>query len=902
MNKAIEEMDERIIDMNNTINSIIQNNTNDRDYMSKNLLSNLRYLVEYILYKVYIIDNAKEYVEYSQQNLHKVMSYVKGRADLKSLTIFHTFLQSSSSHSIPIGDGASRVMIKYLTYLIDLKEFVSNKFHMDILENLYLFPLNVGEDMEQYYSQILKVVNEVKIDHSSEIFTNQYYVRKVKPVIIDGSEFYEITLTDATDYNNKFNRIVVYSKEKIIDYYAIKISTVNKVIELFDKNIDVKIIKNYKIAIRPCEINNYAKIFGLSTKISHKYGEYDLLMSYILYNKCNLLDIAQMQPNDYNMFKNYMSSANTDIIVSLIDESRKILLNNKDGSNILRYLLLHLNNSVIKSQLADAPNGYISNLYLLPGTIPFDQMPYASSLINHNIELSDLYECINPLERDHEFLSRDICMNSDNNDIIYNKTNELELIYPNLNDLIQTFNDSLYLPKHKNRILINNGKYVYAQGYEEDTIAIIKKLYSFTNSKYDEYDNIYSNWKQITTYEFSDSNKELICSNLFNESNIALIYGSAGCGKTEIIKIISDILSDSKIIFVAKTHPAVENMRVRIPNKSNFEFKTIDKYLNSMDECDLLIIDECSTVDNFDMNELLQTKDIKRLILVGDIYQIESIKFGNWFRFVKELLPDKCIYELDGNFRTKENTLLDLWKRVRLNDSDIIEYLSNHNMSSSDYSTIFEKDEDDEILLCLNYDGPYGINSINKYLQSNNSNIAYEWGINTYKVGDPILFNDLNRFSPVLYNNLKGEILNISKADDHITFDILVNIVIEDYQAYSVGLEVLSRKDSSTTIRFSVYANTNEDGEDKKECIIPFVVAYATSIHKSQGLEYDSVKIILNDEIGDVISLNIFYTAITRAKKKLKIYWSPECMNKIINEFNIKNSDDINIIKSKIKL
>ena len=223
-------------------------------------------------------------------------------------------------------------------------------------------------------------------------------------------------------------------------------------------------------------------------------------------------------------------------------------------------------------------------------------------------------------------------------------------------------------------------------------------------------------------------------------------------------------------------------------------------------------------------------------------------------------------------------------------------------MSSSDYSTIFEKDEDDEILLCLNYDGPYGINSINKYLQSNNSNIAYEWGINTYKVGDPILFNDLNRFSPVLYNNLKGEILNISKADDHITFDILVNIVIEDYQAYSVGLEVLSRKDSSTTIRFSVYANTNEDWEDKKECIIPFVVAYATSIHKSQGLEYDSVKIILNDEIGDVISLNIFYTAITRAKKKLKIYWSPECMNKIINEFNIKNSDDINIIKSKIKL
>ena len=66
-------------------------------------------------------------------------------------------------------------------------------------------------------------------------------------------------------------------------------------------------------------------------------------------------------------------------------------------------------------------------------------------------------------------------------------------------------------------------------------------------------------------------------------------------------------------------------------------------------------------------------------------------------------------------------------EKVRNNDSDIVEYLSNHNMSTSDYTSMFEK-EDDEILLCLNYDCPYGINSINKYLQSDNPNIAYEWG------------------------------------------------------------------------------------------------------------------------------------------------------------------------------
>ena len=215
---------------------------------------------------------------------------------------------------------------------------------------------------------------------------------------------------------------------------------------------------------------------------------------------------------------------------------------------------------------------------------------------------------------------------------------------------------------------------------------------------------------------------------------------------------------------------------------------------------------------------------------------------------------------------------------------------------------IFEKDDKDEIILCLNYDGPYGINSINRYLQSDNNNIGYEWGINSYKVDDPILFNDLNRFYPVLYNNLKGVITGITKTEEKITFEISVDIFISDVDAQYVGLEIIERSDKSTIICFSVNANYDDDVEDKKDSVVPFIIAYATSIHKSQGLEYKSVKIVINDEVGDVISHNIFYTAITRAKEKLKIYWTPECMNKIVGNFVTRNNDDINIIKNKISI
>ena len=76
-------------------------------------------------------------------------------------------------------------------------------------------------------------------------------------------------------------------------------------------------------------------------------------------------------------------------------------------------------------------------------------------------------------------------------------------------------------------------------------------------------------------------------------------------------------------------------------------------------------------------------------------------------------------------------------------------------------------------------------------------------------------------------------------------------------------------------------------------------ISYAVSFHKSQGLEYDSVKIVVTDDVQDSITHNILYTAATRAKKNLKIYWSPEVEQKVlstIKPFDV--SRDINIFKS----
>lgn len=51
--------------------------------------------------------------------------------------------------------------------------------------------------------------------------------------------------------------------------------------------------------------------------------------------------------------------------------------------------------------------------------------------------------------------------------------------------------------------------------------------------------------------------------------------------------------------------------------------------------------------------------------------------------------------------------------------------------------------------MCLNYDGLYGINNVNRFLQGTNPNPAVIWREATYKAGDPILFNESDRFRSI---------------------------------------------------------------------------------------------------------------------------------------------------------
>lgn len=206
--------------------------------------------------------------------------------------------------------------------------------------------------------------------------------------------------------------------------------------------------------------------------------------------------------------------------------------------------------------------------------------------------------------------------------------------------------------KHTERYLQVFKDHWYIEGFASDTAEIIKKLKALSGDGLSGYTSFVESWLiQNPSYHIDSSEKLEALKSIFSKSQVALIYGSAGTGKSTLINHISNLYNDRKKIYIANTHPAVDNMRRKV-NADNRSFKTIKTFLSKYNvetECDILFIDECSTVSNKDMREILETAKFKLLVLVGDVFQIESILFGNWFSIARGFVPETSVFELTLN-------------------------------------------------------------------------------------------------------------------------------------------------------------------------------------------------------------------------------------------------------------
>lgn len=893
-------VEEQIRSAATTISENITELAGNRKLMSKNIIKQLRDLTEGVIVRAH---TGSATATYDQRAIEAGTGWV-GSSDRRFsfLHRFHKLLQQSESHYAFDGDISERLMLKYFATLLRIRELLRTEFGMELMANLEDFPVDLDPSLTEYHERIAERIEAAALLPPNAGADDHYYVQSVRPLVTGTRVLYEVTFTNITDNPSKFDRVIAFTDIDMSARYAANLLLMNDEIEVFGRRMPITIVRGWTVAIRPCELLHLAEIFGMETS-SSRTVEYNALMQFLTDTGSSLLDLMDMSPRQYEYVKaRATSSSKTPRIFPVLDKARELLSSGAPGTNIVRYLMLDMNNRIIKLQQDHRPYRHLSGLRLTARARPFDTMPFAANPAGHVTRLADLIESLKVDGREHELLARRLKTNVEQLGMLYTSEDELAG-FDNLEDLIEHHNRTIPpIPTHVGRTIERDKDHLFIRQYEDETVEIIERLQSLTGSGINGHEQAVERWFAETTLKVDDPAKSSALRALFSASKVAFIYGAAGTGKSTMVNLIANYLGDQTKLFLAHTNPAKANLERKVAAQ-NVEFSTIASHLAKgvRRRVDVLVIDECSIVSNADMLKVLDTTDFKLLVLVGDVFQIEAIQFGNWFDIAPGFLPKKAVFQLTKAWRTDDESLLDFWTKVRNLEDGIEEAIAHQGYASPLDGTLFEREVDDEIILCLNYDGLYGINNINRFLQAGNPGKAVTWGANIYKVDDPIVFGNTGRFHPLIHNNLKGKIADVELTKEGIAFTVWLERNLSELSVWNyAGLEYVA----DSTVRFEVSRPKSTDADsESNDSIVPFQVAYAASIHRSQGLEYESVKIVITDANEDDISHGIFYTAITRAREKLKIYWTAETQNAVLSQLKPRqNGRDVGLLKARRSL
>ena len=351
-------------------------------------------------------------------------------------------------------------MLKYYEYLLKIKSHLKKEYDFEVLENIDQFPINTDPAFAHYYEQIAVKINETKPTREKSSYNGGFYIQKIKPFFVNKEVYYEVTFTVANGYASKFDRLIAFTKLDISANYAVKLNISVDTIEVFGSQMSIRIIDDWEVSVRPCELEHFASIFGINRKWS-RTAEYTNLMFFLKRTGFTLVEVMDLSDVLYQHFKNLVQEkVKTINILPLLDTARNLLKKGDPGSTVIRYLLFKLNNRIIKDQYYHIACDLLSGLMLKMGCKPFDQMPFVTSLIEHNPKLHDLFDCIDSADREHELLARKITNNIETKGKLYTPREEIAG-FDDIDALMQTYNNNLYFGHKPQRLLEDYKGHIY---------------------------------------------------------------------------------------------------------------------------------------------------------------------------------------------------------------------------------------------------------------------------------------------------------------------------------------------------------------------------------------------------------------------------------------------------------
>lgn len=459
---------------NNAIERAIGNlEFQGRGAVSQDVVSNLRNLVEHV--GVFAIHGDNPITGKYYDAIAPALGILKKRKNTRFIWDFHNLLQKVVSHYTPTEEASERLLLKYFENLSLLKQFAKNELGISILSNLNDFPLDEDPGLFEYHKSIAMKVDDFMLAHSPSIGRDRFYVRSAKPFFVNSRVYYETTLIPAYDTSSKFDHVLVFSSFRIPTNYSVVISTKRSSISGLGSSLPITIVDEYRVSIRPCELNSLLKIIGRTSVLNVRGNlkSYQSLMLFMTRSGMTLNEIASLPLDDYSKIKTQIDNSGENCpIQNLLDGVRDFLNTNKPGSNVLKYLLSKPRNRVIKEQIDSSQNPKLGGLRLRYGCIPFDKQPYCTSLLRHEVAAEDLYQCIDAELYEDNHLARFVSNEAKSKGILYVDEAEAKH-FSNIDGLIQKHNNNLYCT-HAARYIKHDMGQLFIKGDEDDIVKVLR--------------------------------------------------------------------------------------------------------------------------------------------------------------------------------------------------------------------------------------------------------------------------------------------------------------------------------------------------------------------------------------------------------------------------------------------
>lgn len=336
-------------------------------------------------------------------------------------------------------------------------------------------------------------------------------------------------------------------------------------------------------------------------------------------------------------------------------------------------------------------------------------------------------------------------------------------------------------------------------------------------------------------------------------SDLSILTGGPGTGKTTTIKTIlqeyQDQYPDRTVKLLAPTGKAAKRMSECVDSTlcaNTIHFLTVKERFHrkhkQLEHFDFFIIDESSMIDLNIFHELWHYIDVDKILLVGDVDQLESVGCGNILADLIDLgVP--CA-RLSQNHRSGD-TILNNARKI------------NQQQTALSYDQSFQFVETDSFHL---------EECVLGYYTPGHTMILHPYRTGVLKLNQQIQQilmpgTDPDRFYPgirVLFtrNNRERGYVNGDTGTVIRTDTDYMDVELDDGRVLRVN------------------GNAYED----------VTLAYAMTIHKSQGSEYDQVIICIPDGCNRHFAKNLLYTAVTRAKQKVVLIGSKQALQQMIKQ------------------